>query len=316
MRKESGMYLNFRSLSLTVVAASVVAAGCSANGVSPATAPGPAVTKSVKAQTLPAFDIYVASNGSNVVDEYTSAGSLVRSFEPPPSQGFSGPNGDAYDSKNKRLYVNDGSDSPISEFTTNGKYKGNFADPGNGSGGATYGIAYDANDDVLFLQTGDGIYELTKSGKVLASNTTYGPTAVAYDSRDKLVLAVIKPGSSDELGFYDTNLKYLGAVPMDDNSNYSSLLWNTENDLLYDGAGKSMYAYQVDAKTMTLTQVTLSGSFGGLHWVSYVVNDKAGDVIVSDGLGGDVVAFDDEGNYLSTIASGINSPWGIAIVSK
>jgi len=312
------MCLNFRGLSLTIVAAGF-AAGCSANGsVPPLTAPASSsITKSVKARTLPTFDTYVAINGSNVVDEYTSAGSLVRSFK---LHNGSGPNGDAYDSKSKRLYVNGGSDSPISMYTKTGKYKGSFPDPGYGDGGATYGIAYDANDDVLFLRTGSALYELSPSGTVLASTTTYVPTSLAYDARDNVVLAAINEGSSSELAFYDTSLNYLGAAPIAADSGRCLLLWNTKNDLLYDlageGSGDTMYAYQVNATTMTLTPVNLSGSFSGLVYSSYITNDEAGDVIISDGFLGDVVAFDDEGNYISTIASGLDVPWGIAIVSR
>jgi hypothetical protein len=312
------MCLNLRDLSFTIVALSFAIAGCSANGsVSPARAPvASTAMKSVNAQALPKFDIDITLNGLGVVDEFTSAGSIVRSFSPPSSIGFGDPNGDAYDSKDERLYVDGGGDNPISEFTRNGKYQGYVADPGYATGGATYGIAYDAKGDVLFLQTGDGLYELTPSGTVLASNTTYSPQSLAYDRRDDLVLAVVNAGSSNELAFYNASLSYLGAAPIAAYSGLDTLLWNTKTDLLYDWANGTMYAYKVDAKKRTLTQVTLSGSFSAFLNPTSIINDKAGDLIISDLHGGDVVAFDDEGNYLSTIASHLNAPWGIAIVSK
>jgi len=299
------MHPNVRGLCLTIVVASFATAGCAANGaVSPVTAPEAKVAAS---QKLPPFDIYIVGNGSGLVYEYTSGGKRIRSFS---GSGFYGPNGDAYDSKDKLLYVNDGDEYAISEFTKKGTYEGEFSDPGED----TEEITYDGPDDVLFLQA-SGLFKLTPSGKVLADNTTYTNASLAFDPSDKIVFTVINPGSSSEVAFYNTNLDYLGSASIPDNP--GRLLWNTANGLLYAmSASNTMYAYKIDFKTLTLTPVRLSGSFPGLNSPRNFANDEKGDVIISDEYGGDVVAFDSEGNYISTIAGDLADPWGIAIVGK
>lgn len=291
---------------LCIGATAVLFVGCATPATVQPMAPAIAAARH-SMKKLPPFDVYVVINGAGLVDEYTSTGKLVRSFS---DSGFYGPNDDAYDSKNKLLYVDDGDEYPISEFTKKGTYEGEFSDPGED----TEEITYDAPDDCLFLQA-NGLFKLTSSGKVLAENTTYANYSLAFDPTDKIVFTVINPGSSSEVAFYDTNLNYLGSASIPDNDGL--LLWNTENKLLYAmSANNTMYAYQVDFKTLTLTPVSLSGSFSGLDFPRILANDKDGDVIISDEYGGHVQAYDSEGNFISTIAGDLADPWGIAIVPK
>jgi len=315
------------ALSLT---AGLGLAACSSGSGTPAVPAAPASN----AHVLPAADVYIVSNGSDLVYEYTSGGQEVTTFAPPPSVPWVSPTNIAYDSENDLLYVSGGYSNPISEFSTSGLYSANFADPA----GDVAGIVYDAADDVLFIGTSwpncassascggasgppEGLFKVSPSGEVEAGPT--GPKAfgVTYDSRDKLIFAVNyvsgHASSFPYLAVYDTNLNFLTSFSFTGLTGL--MLWNPVSNLLYVGEqdNAKIYAYKVRVRDneITLHQRSLTAdSFSSLENPVVMANDQAGNIYITDSGTQDVQVFGPAGRYLDSIGSGISGPWGIVVV--
>jgi hypothetical protein len=316
------MGTNLRTFSFTCVAAAVALAGCATNGPGSALT-APAALRQVEKialgpNALPPSHVYIVSNGSNVVDEYRSGGKEITTFAPPSMVGWANPNAATYDSKNHLLYVNGGYQNPISEFTPDGTYKGDFADPG----GDTDGIVYDATDDALFIATSvgssTGVFKVSSSGKVEAGPTGQEAFGATYDSRGKIVFTVINSGKAGTaVAAYDSNLNLLKSFSFKGLSHNGMILWDPVTKLLYVGHddGK-IYAYSIHTKPLTLAPVKLSGSFSSLENPMVMTCDTAGNIYVTDSGTQNAQVFDANGNYLASIGSDIDIPWGIVDLPK
>jgi hypothetical protein len=242
--------------------------------------------------------VYIAN--SDKVECYSSPGEHLGTFT-----GITGSTGLAIDSAGN-LYVVDASNNLVEKYTSAGINLGVFA---NTNLSQPYGIAIDGADNVYVVNNsiGSTVERFDPSGKylgVFARTNLFFPTGIAIDSSNNVYVANA-PGYIEKIS----------ANGSDEGVYVSGL--NQPYQLTFDNFG-NLFAACAGAGAVEKIN---PGGGGFTNWVS--VNEAIGigfdcnnNLYVVDYADNHVEKFQPNGFALGSFATGLLSPWMIAINKK
>jgi hypothetical protein len=253
------------------------------------------ISNPVSVATDAAGDVFVANQGADTVEEFSSAGVLVQTL----SSGISEPSSVATDPSGDDFVANLGNNT-VEEFSPAG---GILRTLSSGIDGPI-SVATDGAGDVFVANYLNNTVEEFSSGGALVQTLTSGisePYSLATDAAGDVFVANSGSDSVEEFSPGGALVRTLTSGI------------DFPSSLATDAAGDVFVA---NADDSTVEEFSNSGAplqtLSGLSDPQNLATDGAGDVFVANGGNGTVEEFSPAGALLRTLSSGIIYPDGLA----